>query len=582
MKSVGKFVFVAIGLVLVLAPAAMAEDPYEVAWIAQIGSEGWDTSQSVAVDGSGNAYISGYTTGSLGGTNAGGYDAFLTKFDNLGSELWTQQIGTSTNDISYSVAVDGLGNAYISGYTQGDLVGTNAGKTDAFLTKFDSSGNELWTSQIGTSNTDYSNSVAVDASGNVYISGNTYGSNYGDFGGSISGNGDAMLSKFDSSGNELWSQQIGESKSDFSNSVAVDSSGNAYISGSTLNDLGGTNAGFHDAFLTKFDSSGHELWTQQIGTLRPDQSNSVAVDASGNAYISGVTYADLAGTNAGDADAFLVKFDTSGNELWSQQIGTSGADLSYSVAVDSFGSIFISGATEGDLGGINAGKEDAFLTKFDSSGGLLWSSQIGTAERDGSYSVAVDAAGDPYISGYTYGDLAGTNAGFFDAFLIKFEAPGPDILSLLMDIRPGSDINPVNSKSNGALPVAIYGSADVDVTEIDLATLMLEGMSLREKGNGDKLGSFEDINGDSIVDLLLHFDLSELSFNASTDVYTLSGMMLDGMALEGSDSIRAVPAGKVFVDPETLAASWASADIPEPATLMLLAIGGLGMLRRRK
>ncbi len=168
---------------------------------------------------------------------------------------------------------------------------------------------------------------------------------------------------------------------------------------------------------------------------------------------------------------------------------------------------------------------------------------------------------------------------------IPIPLPEPITLSLLMDIRPGSDSNPVNSKSNGALPVAIYGTDDIDVTEIDLETLMLEGMSLREKGKSGKLGTFEDINGDSIVDLLLHFEMSELSFNASSDEYTLSGMMLDGMALEGSDSIRSVPHGVVFADPDTLAASWGNAaggaTIPEPASLSLLAAGGLAMLRRR-
>ncbi len=189
----------------------------------------------------------------------------------------------------------------------------------------------------------------------------------------------------------------------------------------------------------------------------------------------------------------------------------------------------------------------------------------------------------------TYSDRGYTNPkneNFSAGFRVASEYIEPDILSLLLDIRPGSDENPVNSKSNGALPVAIYGTGDIDVTEIDLATLMLEGMSLREKGKSGKLGSFEDINGDSILDLVLHFDLSELPFDASTDAYTLSGMMLDGMALEGSDSIRAVPHGNAFAGPQTLAASWGNepltADIPEPASLALLAIGGLAMLRRRK
>ncbi len=581
MKSVGKFVFVALGLVLVFTPAALAEDPYEIAWSKQIGTAATDQSYSVAVDATGNAYISGRTDGDLAGLNAGSYDAFLIKYDSSGNEVWSSQIGTTGNDGSNSVALDDFGNAYISGWTNGGRGGTSTGYEDAFLTKFDSSGNDLWSRQISTSSGDQSFSVAVDGSGNAYISGRTRS----DIGGTNAGGHDAFLTKYDSSGDLLWSQQIGTSSMDISFSVAVDASGNAYISGFTEGNIGGANAGYRDAFLTKFDSSGDELWSQQIGTSDTEFSWSVAVDGSDNVYITGFTEGDLSGTSAGRADAFLVKYDSLGNELWSQQIGTARHDISFSVAVDASGNAYISGETKGDLGGVNAGDMDAFLTKFDSLGNELWSQQIGSSRYDQSSSVAIDAAGNAYISGWTTGDLAGTNAGNADAFLVKFSAPGPEILSLLMDIRPGSDINPVNSKSNGVLSVAIYGTADIDVTEIDLATLMLEGMSLREKGKSGNLGTFEDINGDSIVDLLLHFDMSELSFNASTDVYTLSGMTLDGVALEGSDSIRAVPYGKVFVDPETLAASWANggdADIPEPATLALLAVGGLAMIRRRK
>ncbi len=422
-----KQIVVVMMAVVLCAGMALAEYPYQVAWTAQIGSSSNDSSNSVAVDASGNAYISGVTFGSLGGTNAGGADAFLTKFDSSGNELWSQQIGTASTDSSRSVAVDASGNVYISGRTEGNLGGTNAGGADAFLSKFDSSGNELWSQQIGTATYDYSNSVAVDASGNAYISGYTLGS----LGGPHAGSYDAFLVKFDSSGNELWSQQIGTSSTDQSWSVAVDAAGNAYISGYTGGSLGGTNAGSFDAFLTKFDSSGNELWSQQIGTSSSDQSHSVAVDASGNAYISGYTYGSLGGTNAGSYDAFLTKFDSSGNELWSQQIGTSSGDLSWSVAVDASGNAYISGGTFGSLGGTNAGGADAFLTKFDSSGNELWSQQIGTSWPDHSRSVAVDAFGNVYISGDTYGSLGGTNAGGADAFLVKYEVPEPATLSLL-------------------------------------------------------------------------------------------------------------------------------------------------------
>jgi hypothetical protein len=420
---------VAFGItILCLASVTMAEEPYQVAWIAQIGTADGDGSYSVAVDASGNAYISGWTYGNLGGTSAGGGDAFLTKFDASGKELWRQQIGTADNDGSRSVAVDGSGNTYISGWTSGDFGGPNAGDHDAFLAKYDTSGNELWSQQIGTASDDSSYSVAVDAAGSVYMTGRTDGS----LSGPNAGGEDIFLTKFDTSGNVLWRQQIGTAGADRSYSVAVDGSGSVYISGYTEGDLGGTNAGSYDAFLTKLDASGNVLWSQQIGTAHTDFSSSVAVDASGSSYISGGTSGDLGGANAGGADAFLTKFDTSGNELWSQQIGSASDDSSYSVALDAAGNAYISGTTEGDLDGTSVGGRDAFLTKFDPLGNELWSQQIGSASDDISYSVAVDGSGNAYISGDTQGNLGGTNAGYYDAFLMKFEVPEPATMSLLV------------------------------------------------------------------------------------------------------------------------------------------------------
>jgi hypothetical protein len=412
-----------------LVASAWAEAPYNVGWSRQIGTSDYDCSYSVAVDASGNAYISGRTYGNLGGPNAGLDDAFLIKCDGTGNLLWSRQIGTSTTDRSYSVAVDASGNAYISGSTEGSLGGANAGYGDACLTKYSSAGNLLWSRQIGTSKTDESHSVAVDAWGNAYISGYTYGS----LDGVTAGGLDAFLMKYDNAGNILWSRQIvGPSSADWSNSVAVDASGNVYISGYTSGSLGGPNAGLADAFLIKYSSAGNQLWTQQIGTSLWDESRSVAVDASGNVYISGNTQGSLGGPNAGNYDAFLAKYDNTGNLLWSQQIGTSDNDGCMSVALDATGNAYISVTTLGSLGGPNAGVYDAVLTKYSSAGNLLWSRQIGTSGNDGGTSVALDASGNAYFSGYTYGSLGGPNAGNGDAFLVKFvPVPEPSSLALL-------------------------------------------------------------------------------------------------------------------------------------------------------
>ena len=402
-----------------VASPAVAETAYPVEWIRQIGTDSDDRSYSVAVDDSGNAYIGGFTQGSLVGANAGSLDAILSKFDSTGNEIWTRQIGTSGWEFGFSVAVDGAGNAYLSGATEGNLGGVNAGQRDAFLMKFDPNGTELWTQQTGTGGNDYGHSVVVDGAGNAYISGFTE-SNV-----SVSKR-DAFLTKFDSNGSELWAQQIGTVANDESLSVAVDGLGNAYISGYTRGNLEGTNAGSRDAFLTKFNSTGTKIWTQQIGTNDWDTSYSVAVDEVGNAYLSGATGGGLEGANAGGRDAFITKFDSSGSELWTRQIGTDGGDYSRSVAVGGAGEVYISGFTEGNLGGASAGGTDAFFTKFDSDGTEIWAQQIGTDADDWSMAVSVDGEGNIFISGHTRGSLGGTNAGSLDAFLIKFTGPVPE------------------------------------------------------------------------------------------------------------------------------------------------------------
>ncbi len=231
--SNGKFslavLITCITMVAISSPA-VAEEPYSVEWIKQIGTWGSDWGHSVAVGSNGNAYISGTTYGSLDGNNAGSFDAFLTEYDSSGVLVWTRQLGTSAEDVSNSVAVDSNGNVYISGETEGSLDGNSAGDAgdmDAFLAKYDSSGVWQWTRQLGTSSNDYSKSVAVDSNGNAYISGKTEG----DLDGNNAGSYDAFLAKYDSSGVWQWTRQLGTSATDYSRAVAVDSNGNAYISG---------------------------------------------------------------------------------------------------------------------------------------------------------------------------------------------------------------------------------------------------------------------------------------------------------------------------------------------------------------
>ncbi len=465
-------------------------------WTEQLGTSNDDVSQSVSADGLGNVYISGYTSGTLEGTNAGLKDAFVSKYNSSGALLWSEQLGTSSNEKSWDVSADGLGNVYISGETGGDLQGTNAGGSDAFVSKYNSSGTLLWTKQLGTSSFDYSYGVSADGLGNVYISGETDG----DLEGSNAGSTDAFVSKYNASGTLLWTKQLGTGSAERSWDVSADGLGNVYISGFTQGNLDGTSAGGFDAFVSKYNSGGTLLWTEQLGTSSTDVSLGVSADGLGNVYISGITQGSLNGTNAGLNDTFVSKYNSNGTLLWTKQLGTSSSDYSWDVSADGLGSVYISGYTSGSLEGTNAGGLDAFVSKYNSSGTLLWVEQFGTNTSDASYGVSADGLGGVYISGETYGDLDGTNAGGADAFVVRI-TDNPFLVNTTSDTVDANlgDGIAEDSSGNTSLRAAIQEANALGVpTKITLPEghyeLDLTGAELNNASSNDL-----DITGDITI-----------------------------------------------------------------------------------
>ena len=265
------------------AVITIAEAPGAVIWSRAFGTSDYDWAAGVAVDGAGNVLVSGWTMGSLEATNAGGEDAFVKKYDPDGSVVWARQFGTSGDDVAWDVAVDGSGNVLVAGWTYGSLEGASAGGSDAFVRKYDADGSVVWTRQFGTSDDDFARGVAVDESGNVLVSGDTRGSLEGE----SAGGADAYVRKYDPDGSVVWTRQFGTSSDDTAGAVAVDGSGNVLVSGDTQGSLEGANAGLTDAFVRKYDADGIVVWTRQVGENSNDVGPGVAADAAGNVLAVG-------------------------------------------------------------------------------------------------------------------------------------------------------------------------------------------------------------------------------------------------------------------------------------------------------
>ena len=400
--------------------------------VKQLGVAGEKTrTNSVAVDGSGNVYVAGYTYGGLGGTLTGIDDCFLTMYDSTGNIVRSRQLGAAgAYTEAYGVAVDGSGNVYVAGYTDGGLPGniSNTGLSDSFLAKYDSAGNLMYTKQLGAAGAyTWANSAAVDGSGNVYVAGYTDG----DLNGTLTGVADFFLAKYDSTGNIVRTIQLGATGAyTEAYGVAVDGSGNVYVSGYTDGGLSGNtgSTGLSDSFLTKYTSAGAWQYTKQLGVANAyTWANSVAVNRSGNAYVAGYTDGVLNGTLTGTADFFVATYDASGNVALTRQLGATGKYTeAFGVAVDGSSNVYVAGYTNGGLSGTVNGVEDYFLTAYDPTGSIKYTRQLGTT---GAYTEAfglvVDGSSNVYVAGYTDGGLDGNNlTGTFDGFVAKYDPAG--------------------------------------------------------------------------------------------------------------------------------------------------------------
>jgi hypothetical protein len=407
-----------LSLALLLTLSATSQSLFKV---KQMGGSGDDYGSSIAVDHAGNIYTTGQFTGTadfdpgtatFNMTSAGYNDIFITKFGPSGNFLWAKQMGSTSWDAGSSIALDTLGNVYVTGNFSGMVdfdpgAGTfnlnPVGGSDIFICKLNSSGNFLWAKSFGAStDEDHGNGITVDASGNVYTTGS------------------------------------------FKETVDFDPGAGIY----------NLTADYIDVFVSKLDASGNFVWAKKMGGLSYEYGNGVTVDAAGNLYITG----SFRGLNCdfdpgpgafylntyGDTDEFICKLDASGNFVWAKQVRSNAYDFSVglSITVDASGNVYTTGNFKGTadfdpgsgvLSYTASAYHDCFALKLNSSGSLVWAKHFGGCQQGSANSIALDAANNAYMLG-TFEYIADFDpgaatfdlnpAGSSDVFICKLNSLG--------------------------------------------------------------------------------------------------------------------------------------------------------------
>jgi hypothetical protein len=512
-------------------------------WATYYGGNGTDVGNSVTTDNAGYVYMAGCSASSAniatsgafqvtygGSTISGGAgDAFLVKLDSSGARLWATYYGGSMDDGGFSVATN-AGYVYMAGTTRSATGIATAGAyqevfgggtfTDAFLVKFDGGGSRQWGTYYGGSQAESlaPNSLAIDALGEVYMAGTTTSADSIATPGShqpVTGGGsEAFLVKFNSLGVRQWATYYGGTgPGDYGNAVAIDNIGNVYMAGTTSSTVNmatagafkPTTAGGRDAFLVKFSSNGMRLWGTYYGGLANDFGVGLGVDKWGNVYIAGNTESSTGLASPGafqpayaphpftlTYDGFLAKFSGTGARLWGTYYGNTGEDGITSAVTDAQGNVYIGGATNSvgratpdgydtSFSGPNSGFADldGFIAKFSGSGARLYGSYYGGDSMEYVRGMAVDNAGNLYVTGETRSPSAIATTGAFqttrgggnDAFLVRF---GKMWNVGVSDVAPAADMVLYPNPNTGSFTISANEAGTASIYALDGRLLLTQ------------------------------------------------------------------------------------------------------------
>jgi hypothetical protein len=377
---------------------------------------------------------------------------------------WAKKLGSPTTyNQGNALAVDHLGNVYTTGQFRntsdfdpgaGTFNLTSAGTEDVYISKLDNDGNFVWAKSIGSTGFDEGWGIAVDPTGNVYISGHFQNTVDFDPGAGVenhtANSGDIFVIKLNTNGDYQWGASFGSGGigDEYGYGITTDASGNVYTTGVFVSMVdfdpgsGVSNlvaAGQYDVFVSKLDTDGNFVWAKRIGGTQADNGKSIALDASGNVYTTGffrgtadfdpgATSFDITSTSI-QYDIFVSKLDPSGNFIWAKNMGGVNDDQGQSVAIDPTGNVYTTGHFNGIADfdpnaatfNLDAGSSqiDIFISKLDASGNFVWAKGIGNNAPNPNFGRAIttDALGNVYSTGAFYG-------------LVDFD-PGAGVFNLL-------------------------------------------------------------------------------------------------------------------------------------------------------
>lgn len=519
---------------------------------------------------SGCVYIAGYTTSTSGIATAGAYstlfggkdDVFLAKFDSTGHLHWATYYGGEGSDEAYGLVYDGNGNIYLSGLTSstsgiataGSYQSSYAGGGDAFLAKFSSAGDLVWGTYYGGSDVDYTTGMCVDVSGHIYITGRTHSvDSIATPGAFETTSGDTVntsgfIAKFNDSGAIIWATYYGGDDDVEPRGICSDDSGYIYMAGTTGSDVGiATPGAFLDSldsisddagFIVKFSSQGIRKWGTYFGSGGSNILEGVTCDKTGNVLVTGSTYCtghiatpgSFKSTLSGTANAYLTKFNSAGAILWGTYYGNAG-DGSNALALDTAGNIYITGsttsvtsiATTGAYQTDYAGEQDAFIAEFTPSGSLEWGSYYGGLDYDEAFGVVCDKTGYVYITGSSKSASGITSAGAFDT-VFTAAVSGDDVF--LARFGPvATNHTSVNQLNENEPEFIIFPDPAKDVLHISTRYLLQTVMKLNVFNMAGQLVMNLSISGNPI-DYIIPLDNLE------------GGEYIIGMQYEGKNILN--------------------------------------------